>query len=630
MGNNISRESQEKLMLQRKRQADLLKKEKKKERRKTFVKVLILILVFVFVFVFYEQGFSIKFDNIKFDKINFNFNWFKKNKKSDNSNSNLDSNLVGKTIAYVPIDDRSMHINRIEFLAQSGGYTIELPDSKFYKTNIDKGENSYASYSTKYGNPSKISSWLLEKEDEGCDYYIISLDQMFSGGLVGSAYLRDEDFDVYDKGIDASKRVLEKLMSDKKNHIYLIDSVMGLSVTPGFMDFTEEDYKALVAYTSQKRSPLAGADLTIDKISDGYKLNVNGESITTTLDEVKLNKYLAARSRKLKYSNYILKAISKSENVDNIHLYYGVEDSGNSQNNIQNNDLLYLDTLSKKYEVEFPVREGSSTLSEVAFADMVLDSVSQSFNVKVTYYGDPNKMVINGQNYSAYMDNLFKDLNLNKTDSNPDFEVLVYNSVDDGSKREEITNQLLAHYLKNIHDKVPTVIVNNASSGDMFLIDNLSNYDKTSIPMGYLIGYSNWGSFVHSSRIGISEGVVRYLYLASSAKKTDKADKGFLRVMGVSFYEDMAYIPTNKQTTNLNEIDTNMSARVTMISHNLSNSNYISSLSPYKEKGIRTVSMYGMVLPWSRPSEISFDISASVEDKKDIVIPDTVTYKKEG
>ena len=636
---NLDHVSQKKLQLQRKRQASIMKKRARKRRWKRVKKAFLLLLLFVVVFLLFDGEFSfqfkpIKFDSIHFDgiklnKIKFNFNWFqKKDKKEEKKTHYLKSELDGKIIAYVPIDDRMIHTTRMEYLAESMGYDLRLPDSKYYKTNIDKADNSYAGYNTKYGNPVKIASWLAELEEEGCDYYILSLDQMFSGGLVGSQYLSDSDFDVYGKGISASKKQFEKIVNDSNNHVYLIDSVMGLSVTPGFLDFTADDYAMLVSYTNSPRKVLSGDDLTISNIADQYSLDVNGASISTALNVDKLHKYLKARERKLSYSKYILKTISNSKNKKNIHLYYGIDDYGNSTQNIQNNDLLYLQNLINQYSLEIPIREGVSSLSEVAFGDMMLDSLSDKIRVKVSYYGYPKKVVSNGVTASSFMDSLLADLDLSKVEEKPDFEVLIYNSVDDIASREGFANSLLNHYLNNVRDKIPTVIINDATlSQDLFLIENLSNYDKTSIPMGYLIGYSNWNGFVHSSRLGLVEGISRIIYLKGK-KKDDKMDKGFLKVMGQSYIEDMGYLLTSKTNPDINAVTSQMMDRINKINKNLQSSNYISDLVPYDENGIRQISVSKYYYPWSRTNEITFEVSSYLGDPKGNVIPENVVYKE--
>ena len=602
----------------------------KRKKKRKFPKVLFLMIVFVLVFVFYEQGMNLNFDWLPDFKFDFKFEMpeiFKGGKKGSSKRESYDSQLVGKVVAYVPIDDRAIHTTRMSYLAESYGIKLKTPEKKYYKTYIGSGDNSYAGYSTKYGNPVKILSWLKEQEEAGCDYYILSLDQLFSGGVVGSSYLSDTDFEVYGKNsISNIRKYLETLMKDKNNHVYLIDSVVGLSVMPEFMDFTLEDYQMLVAFSSFPRKVFNGEELTIENISENYLMDVNDSTIYTDLDLEKLNRYLSARERKLALSKSILEMIHNSDN-SNVHIYYGIEDSGGEGANIQTNDIAYIRSLAAKNELYVPIREKSSTLVEVAFADMLLDSITKDVSVKVTYYGDPNQMITSSmESYGSFMSSFMNDLSINLVEEDPDFEVLVYTRTVP-EMREANANQLLNHYLHNIKEHIPTVIINDADyREDLFLINNLSDYELTQVPMGYLIGYSNWNEYIHSCRIAFSEGITRFLFLASERDDED-CDKGYIKVMTESFVEDMSYLPSAKDSLDVVLVEKNTEVVRKRIISNLQTGNYITGIHKYSEGGIRSVGTYNYNFSWNRVDDLDFDVSATLTDAHSITIPDVVTYQ---
>jgi len=616
-----NRPTQEEIMRQRRRQAYLERQEKRATRKRRVTKFFLFLLIFILVFVFYEQGFD--FSKFKFDFKKINFNFLKGNKDKKTNSSALGDNFI----AYIPMDDRDIHTTRLIYLADSGGYELHFPDTKFYKTNIDAGENSYAGYSTKFGNPSKLAKFLLDEEEAGCDYYIISLDQLFSGGIAGSEYLDDEDFEVYGNAIKEAKKAFNTIIQKEENHVYLIDSVVGLNVIPGFMDFTKEDAQLLLQYTAQDRAELMGNDVTIEKISENYILKSDGTSIQTDLNLEKLNRYLSARERKLTYYDYVLKAISKSKNKSNIHIYYGIDGSGVASKNIQNNDLIYLRHAMSEYDVNAPIRVGLSSLSEMVFGELLLDTENRSYVAAVSYYGNKDQKVVNtDMTYPQAMEQLLKDMGI-QTSGDADFHVLVYTGVKDPALQVKASEELLTQYLKNIKNHIPTVIINGAEyTTDRVLLEYLSNYEATSIPMGYLIGYSNWGGFNHSSRIAITEGITRSIYFANKNYSTT-CDKGFLKVMGESFYEDISYLPTDKSSNELRTIEIRMEEMSKKITNNLQNSNYIAGISPYQEKGIKQIDTFNYSLPWSRVDEISFDVTATIGDAHNIKIPDKVVYK---
>lgn len=599
--------NEERIREYRKQQAMLRRKQEKIEKRGKRFKALFLIIIFVLVFVFYENGLNFNF------KFNINFDFLKKSKKGgedtvEKEKKTPTSALKGKFIAYVPMDDRSVHTSRIIYLAESAGYELKMPDMKAYKTYLETGNNSYAGYNTTYGNPSKIAVWLLDMENAGCDYYLLSLDQLFSGGIVGSQYLSDDDFKMYDRGVDSAQRALAKIMGDKKNHVYLMDSIMGLSVTPGFQDFTANDYNLLVDYSSKERKNVDA--LEIDKIAENYILDPNGNSYSTDLNLEKLNRYLAARERKLTYSQYIIDSIGKVKKQDNIYLYYGIDGMGNG---IQKNDVSFVKSIMKGTKNSIPVRDGLSSVSEEMFTKMLLDAIDQDISVNVRYYGDSNQKISNSNStYTGFMNELMTDLGL-KMDKNANIDVLVYTK-NEVPTRDDSAKKLLNQYLSNIKNHVPTIIINDASSDDFALTRYLIDYKSTSIPMGYVIGYSSWGGFVHSSRIALSQGITRYLYLTQKSKN-ESSDKGFLKSLSFGYFEDIAYNQSSKDSTDLRVIQSKMDATTKKIRENMQSSNYISNLTTYKEKSITSIDVYNFKFPWGRPDEIDFDVSAVTDTK---------------
>ena len=97
-------------------------------------------------------------------------------------------------IAYVPLDDRPDNVGRVEYLAESLGYVLNMPEEWMFKTLLDgQMEDYYAengletqSWTGQSGYPGLLYDWVLEQEASGCDRYLLSVDQMLYGGLVAS------------------------------------------------------------------------------------------------------------------------------------------------------------------------------------------------------------------------------------------------------------------------------------------------------------------------------------------------------------------------------------------------------------------------------------------------------------
>lgn len=612
--------------LRKKKVALRKKKERKKNFRKSILKIFLFLFTFVLTFILYDGNFSIDTSGIhlpsfKLPKISLFSN---KNKKKNNTpgeikekdgivlHDEIVSNLDGKKIAFVPLDDLPLHSSWISGLFDSTNYKIVMPDAKYYRTQLGESVNSYAGYSTKYGNPIKIASWLLEMEEDGCNYYVISLDQLFSGGLIPSTYVNDDDMNVYTGDYKKVKSSLEKILNNEENHVYLIDTVMGLTVERDFMDVTANDNNLLREYSIIPRKRLSSEDLTIKNINAIYKTDQNGNSIPTELDETVLKRYLDARVRKLNLSKYITGVIANSPNKKNIKLFYSYDN--NMTNNIVTNDLSYIENILDKKSVNYIFNYDNNSIDLVALMSLYTDNLKKSFVASIHYYGDETS-VIDGTNYTYedYMNDLFKELGISISDKGY-IDVLVYTKCMDASKREEYTKSLIEQYISNIKKHIPTIIINGASlDEDKVLLESL---EKKNI-LGYMIGYSNNGGFVRSSRLALFEGLTRYLYLTNSSKK-DNSDKNYLKSLSYSLINDIVYVKSPLSDSNINTLNSYMSNETGEIISRLENSNYIADLINYEERGIKSINIYNYRFPWNRTNEINFVVSISVSEEKDI------------
>ena len=169
-------------------------------------------------------------------------------------------------IAYVPLDDRPDNAERVVYLAESLGYELAMPERDLYRTRLDgqpPNENG-----TQYGDRGALYEWVAKQEAAGCDRYILSLDQLLSGGLVSSRAMTGENPVTLSSGetlVEAEllTAVIDLLAADENNRIWLLDTVMRLAATTGYGGFGLNEYKALRTYGMAPRPHLEGTDLTI-------------------------------------------------------------------------------------------------------------------------------------------------------------------------------------------------------------------------------------------------------------------------------------------------------------------------------------------------------------------------------
>ena len=195
-------------------------------------------------------------------------------------------------IAYVPLDDRPDNAERVVYLAESLGYELAMPERDLYRTRLDgqpPNENG-----TQYGDRGALYEWVAKQEAAGCDRYILSLDQLLSGGLVSSRAMTGENPVTLSSGetlVEAEllTAVIDLLAADENNRIWLLDTVMRLAATTGYGGFGLNEYNALRTYGMAPRPHLEGTDLTIGNIVADYPLGADGTPVPVEAEEPLLN-----------------------------------------------------------------------------------------------------------------------------------------------------------------------------------------------------------------------------------------------------------------------------------------------------------------------------------------------------
>ena len=247
----------------------------------------------------------------------------------------------GKTIAYVPLDDRPDNVERVEYLAESLGYALAMPEEVLYRTALDHQPKNFDSLQR--GEPWSLSTWVLEQEAAGCNRYILSLDQLHSGGLVSSRSMTGDEMELPGGGTVSTSQLLEnllaKLAEDPNNVVWLLDSVMRLAPTVGYEGGTLEAYNALRDYGSQPREALE--HLTLVNVCLGYRYGADGQLLPEPESSPELlDSYLAARERKLGLSDEVQRILAQP-GYERFRLLIGIDDSS-LEDCIQKNEIAFL------------------------------------------------------------------------------------------------------------------------------------------------------------------------------------------------------------------------------------------------------------------------------------------------
>ena len=546
----------------------------------------------------------------------------------------------GRAIAYVPLDDRPDNEERVIYLAESLGYTLEMPARDLYHTCLDgqpTNENG-----TQYGDRGALYEWVLEREAEGCDRYILFMDQLLSGGLVNSRHMTACEAVTLSDGTvlteyELLEQLLRRLAADENNRVWLLDSVMRLAPTVGYAGFGLEEYNALRSYGMEPRTAPSGEDLP--DVIRAYNTDAAGDAFSAAdfgLQDAQVEEYLSARERKMELADRMLWMVGSGAEMypdmsgENFRVLIGVDDSS-EEDSIQKNEIAYLRSL---------LREGDALLSGVddlafkAVARLYLDECGwDGAAVSVQYFGGAEHLPACAYDYKPLVEIVAEhfdffgltDASLNAA---AELEVLVLTQPADGAKKEEYCDALIAELKRNRTMHLPTILIDagNALYGTAFHKKLTADAE-----LGWLLSYAGALDMAIVTGTALSHGIARYAYL-QGGETTEAAERAFARTLADSILKDFAYRhvvrgevtsyakntlggagdnfwkPDIDRAALLALMERRMAEEMAPIIKNLERSNFTSSLMPYEERGWGGIATTNYRFPWDRAFEMGMDI----------------------
>ena len=544
----------------------------------------------------------------------------------------------GAVIAYVPLDDRPDNVGRVVYLAESLGYTLKMPEADDYRTRLkDQPLNENG---TQYGDRADLYEWMLEQEAAGCDRYVISMDQLLSGGLVNSRSMYESvPVELSDGTTLTEMQMMEQLLSiltaDSDNRVWLLDSVMRLAPTVGYDHWDLDGYNALRAYGMEARPDLSGEELTPENIALNYRLSKDGAELSLTdfdLKEAEVAEYLAARSRKLGLTGQMQTLVAR-EGYEKFRVLIGIDDSS-SEECIQKNEIAWL---------RQGLREGDALLSGVD--DLAFKAVSRLYleeidwegaDACVLYYGETEDQPACAYDYKPLTEIMSEHLEffglrevLYPNES--DFVILVLTQPKDAEQKAAYCTELIESLKLKREAGLPTILI-DAGNGQYGTSFHEMLTEETEL--GWLMSYAGFLDMAIVTGTAMSHGVARYAFL-QHGEQTESTERAFARTLADSVLKDFCYkhIVRNdilnfvrgdlagnadnfwQPPLDLDAIQTRlesgMDAAVQPVIENLERSNMISALAPareYAERGWGGVETAGYYFPWDRAFEIEMEI----------------------
>lgn len=488
-------------------------------------------------------------------------------------------------VAYIPIDNRPVNRERVAYLAESVGIELLMPKEELYRTALDNMEpNADGSV---MGNREALCEWLLET-DKACDHFVISLDQLTSGGLVSSRWLSNTDLTLEYKMVDTV------LALCRTNTVYVFDTVMRLASTVNYQGYQIDEYNAFRAYGRVERKALEGDSLTLQNIVAGYAYDQNGNHIPTDLTDAARAAYHASRERKLKITDYFLR--SAADAVD--FIYIGVDDSS-PQSTIQTNEIRYIQALMGERGI---LSAATDELGLCCLSRMAAHFYGGA-EVTLTYFGDGKDQPADGYDIGTLDESVQSHLSAllatQKEQGSDALEVLLLTYGSTNAQREA----LLQHLKKNQREHIPTALV-DVSDAPERLAEMLIKDGE--IDVCQLLGYSSWNTAANAIGIALSQSTARYSYLQFVSASTTRANEGFLGAMTFAYIKDISYKCFDNTIEGLlqNTSPCSLEGVLERINQGTVITSLKESAAPYPAE----VSVSDFRYPWNRTFEMTFDI----------------------
>lgn len=546
----------------------------------------------------------------------------------------------GAEIAYVPLDDRPDNVERVVYLAESLGYVLVMPEADQYSTKLD-GQPLNGN-GTQYGDIGRLYEWVLDQEAAGCDRYVLSMDQLLSGGLVNSRHTAETLVAELSAGTKLTDmELLEGLMTalaeDPDNQVWLLDSVMRLAPTTGYAGFGIGEYNALRAYGAEGRPVLAGRELTMENIQADYRLGSDGGELSLAdfdLTEELVEEYLAARHRKLELTDRMLAVVGNGA-YQNFHVLIGIDDSS-EEDSIQKNEIAYLRSLLRQGAAGQALDALLSGVDDLAFKAVAKLYLAESGwtggTAAVRYFGDTEDQPACVYDYQPLNTVLQDHLDFfgleNSGPQTAEIQVLVLTQPADEAEKDSYMNALVSGLNECRKNQMPTIFI-DASNGRYAP----GYYEKLTkkTELGYLLSFAGFLDMAIVTGTALSHGVTRYALL-KNGEQTETTERAFARSLADSIIKDFCYKhvvredllvyvpnelggdPNNFWVPGIDfaavqeRMESGMAETSAAVIEDLERSNFISSLEPYAERGWGGVELADLRFPWDRAFEISMEI----------------------
>lgn len=429
-----------------------------------------------------------------------------------------------RNVLYVPLDDRPVNLDDVIKLGQASGLNLITPLAADIRNRLDSvaeasGSQLIGTSAPTFGKPEDIRQFILSHASS-VQGFIISIDMLVYGGLIGSRRLRTSGggtYPHYDSGTADLLDVIREIKQLYPNKpIYVLDTIMRLATT------TYVEGLSYNAYTeSRSLMGIARKKYTdFNDILNGYNISSDGTELGDTVHFNKTH-YYNTRQHKFKTNHYVLDRLVRQGYID--FLAVGVDDA--NKEGVQMNEIRFVKNYIDRYlggcdgqnpnrAIILPDADGLGH-SLVARMANQLHREGRKTQISVQYFGPHGSTIINNYEYMTVHQNILRHIDVvggQYVTCTPNIEIL---AITDETQVSSAVSRIHA----NGANLLATVVMDftGRGSANPTVTEALLDSQYT----GRLLGYSAWNTAGNLMGISLGMGQARYAFLVSETSASE-------------------------------------------------------------------------------------------------------------
>jgi len=431
-----------------------------------------------------------------------------------------------KNVLYVPLDDRPVNLDDVILLGKAAGLNLITPNAADIRNRIDSQKTTSGNQITgtsipTFGNPSAVRQFILNQA-ANVEGFIISIDMLAYGGLIGSRRLRSSGGGTYPSYDAATTNLLDVIRLIKQSYpskpVYVLDTIMRLATNTFIEGVTYADYSNTRTFMGQPRQTFTSS-MSFNQILNGYNLDPNGNNYGAVPNIPNFNKdhYYYARQHKFKTNYYVLDQLARLGYID--FLAIGADDG--KKTGVQINEIRFVEQFinnslggsggqNANRAIILPDADGLGHALVGRMANQLYRGGSKP-KYMIRYYGPNGSTIDDAYEYMDVHTNMLRHIDViggQHVASSADVEIIAITA-------ENQASSAIAQINTNGTNRKATVVIDFTSSvANAAVTEALLGSQNT----GRLLGYCAWNT--SGNRIGISLGMgqARYAYLVTETQ----------------------------------------------------------------------------------------------------------------